>query len=167
MQMRNTFVWTGLLGALLLAAPSPALAQSAPVTYSAVLTGSGESPAVVSAAFGDFEMTVDADRARAEFVIRLWNVPPVITGTHIHLGVVGANGPVIYNLNPAAGVSGDLQWRGILDLSGNLAPQPTRGLVDVRDVLQILYAHPEMLYVNVHTTANPGGEFRGQLAFSK
>jgi hypothetical protein len=47
MLMRNKCVWTGLLGALLLAAPSPALAQGSPVTYRAILTGSGESPAVV------------------------------------------------------------------------------------------------------------------------
>jgi hypothetical protein len=165
--MRTKSVWAGLLGALLFAVPSLARAQGPMVSYGAILTGSGEPQPVVSAAFGDFNMTVDTERGRAEFVLRLWNVPPVITGTHIHLGVGGANGPVIYNLNPAAGVSGDLQWRGILDLSGNLAPQPTRGLVDVRDVLQILYAHPEMLYVNVHTTSNPGGEIRGQLAFTK
>jgi len=33
--------------------------------------------------------------------------------------------------------------------------------------LQILDAHPEMFYVNVHTTPNPGGEIRGQLALNK
>ncbi len=163
--MKTKAVWAGLLGAWLIASPSPARAQGTQVSYHAILTGAGESPAVVSAAFGEFNMTVDTEKARAEFTLRLLNVPPVITGAHIHLGVAGAAGPVIYNLSPAGGISGDLQMRGSLDLSGGLSAQPARGLVDVRDVLQILYSHPEMLYVNVHTTSNPGGEIRGQLAF--
>jgi hypothetical protein len=162
--MRGKLVWAGLFAALLLAAPAAAQGQASPVVwYGASLTGSGESPAVVSAAFGDLRLIVDTETAKAEFTLRLWNVPPGITGAHIHLGVAGANGPVIYNLNPPPGASGDLEVRGGFDLASNLSSQPTRGLVDVRDVLQILNAHPEMLYVNVHTTSNPGGEIRGQL----
>jgi len=158
--MRQVVIAAGIFAVVLIGAPSMAHAQSA--RYGAVLTGSGESPAVVTAAFGDFTMDVDITSGRADFVLRLWNVPAAVTGAHIHLGVGGANGPVIYNLNPP-GFSGDVQLRGSINLVSGLSPQPTRGLVDVRDVLQILEAHPEMLYVNVHTTPNPGGEIRGQL----
>lgn len=158
--MRNRLVWAGLVAVALTGVPSRADAQT--VKYGALLTGSGESPAVVTAAFGDFTLDVDVASGRADFVLRLWNVPAAITGAHIHLGVAGANGPVIYNFNPP-GLSGDAQLRGSINLTSGLTPQPTRGLVDVRDVLQILEWHPEMLYVNVHTTPNPGGEIRGQL----
>lgn len=165
--MKSKCVWACVLGAFLMAFPAAASAQDGTVTYVAILTGSGEPAAVVTAAFGDFTLTVDNRTNRGDFVLRLWNIPATITGAHIHLGVAAVNGPVIISLNPPGGLAGDVQLRGSIDLSAGLTAQPTRGLVDVRDLLQILAAHPEMLYANVHTTGNPGGEIRGQLTLNR
>lgn len=165
--MRSKRVWACVLGAILMAFPAAASAQDGTVMYGAILTGSGEPTAVITAAFGDFTLSLDIRTGRGDFVLRLWNVPATITGAHIHLGVATTSGPVIISLNPPGGLAGDVQFRGSIDINTGLIPQPTRGLVDVRDVLQILAAHPEMLYVNVHTTPNPGGEIRGQLVLNK
>jgi hypothetical protein len=70
---------------------------------------------------------------------------------HIHKGPAGVNGPVVVPLTPpSAGDPGAS--------SGCVAADP----VLLRDIQQ----HPSEYYVNVHTTAFPGGTARGQLAVS-
>lgn len=66
---------------------------------------------------------------------------------HIHLAPVGTNGPVVVPLAP-------------------LNPQgKSEGCVSNVDAALAanIAAHPEQYYVNVHTTALPGGDIRGQL----
>jgi hypothetical protein len=66
---------------------------------------------------------------------------------HIHLAPVGVNGPIVVPLAPlnAQGKSSGCVANVDAALAANIA------------------AHPEQYYVNVHTTANPGGDIRGQL----
>lgn len=61
---------------------------------------------------------------------------------HVHRGGVGVNGPVVFALGFAGGV-----------LSGSYTPTAA-DLADLRSGLW---------YVNIHSTAFPGGELRGQL----
>jgi len=70
-----------------------------------------------------------------------------ITASHIHLGKTGVNGPVVYDLTPF--------------VNGNKIKGVITGIVlgngDVAKFLEGEY------YVNVHTSANPAGEIRGQI----
>ena len=75
--MRSMVVWAGLVAVAVACAPSLAEAQT--VKYGALLTGSGEPQAVLTAAFGDFTLDIDVPSGRADFVLRLWNVPAAIT----------------------------------------------------------------------------------------
>jgi len=76
--------------------------------------------------------------------VQLTNLSSEITGAHLHSGAPGVNGPVIIDL-------GSLR-------NGNRI----QGLVDVTSSdLNLLSAGN--VYVNVHTSDNPGGEIRGQL----
>jgi uncharacterized protein (TIGR03437 family) len=81
-----------------------------------------------------------------------------VTATHIHDGAAGTNGPVT--------IDSALSGRPILlsDGTGNLyrmvtvAPGP--GLVTLNDLM----VNPEKHYWNIHSTANPGGVVRAQVA---
>ncbi len=73
-----------------------------------------------------------------------------ITGAHIHNGTTGTNGPVVHPFteefdgNTASGIWG-------FDDEGGLTPELLTDLLNGE------------LYLNVHTTANPAGELRGQI----
>jgi hypothetical protein len=66
------------------------------------------------------------------------------TAAHIHIGGIGANGPVSYNLFTTTPVTA------------------TRGVINFDPALIRLLENGG-LYVNVHTPAFPGGEIRGQI----
>jgi hypothetical protein len=67
-----------------------------------------------------------------------------VTAAHVHAGVVGVNGPVVFPLNGSNGIY------------GGVSPRLTAA--------QVAAATADGFYVNVHTAAFPGGEIRGQLA---
>jgi CHRD domain-containing protein len=127
-----------LLAGLLAGCASTLSASKAMVT----LSGSNEVPAVVTQATGDAWFTVDRD----------WTVNGKVTtngiaatAAHIHEAKQGANGPVIVPLARSA----DNEWS---------VPPNTR-LTEA----QFKSYRAGSLYVNVHSTAFPGGEIRGQL----
>jgi hypothetical protein len=74
---------------------------------------------------------------------------------HIHKAPAGVNGPIHWDFleagNPVASISGQ--------------PSTLRGVGRARAaaVLADLLANPDQYYVNVHSTAFPGGAVRGQL----
>jgi len=77
------------------------------------------------------------------------------TRAHIHKAAAGVNGPIHWDFleagNPVASVGGQ--------------PSQLRGVARARTAAQLadLLANPSSYYVNVHSTAFPGGAVRGQL----
>jgi hypothetical protein len=70
-----------------------------------------------------------------------------VTMAHIHLGSVDESGPVVVTLD-----------------SGTLSPSnPVSGTAPLTSADRIVNLLTNFYYVNVHTTANPGGEIRGQI----
>src|SRR5438094_597516 len=67
------------------------------------------------------------------------------TGLHIHRGAPGVNGPIIYDLGALAGLTSPVR--------GTTAFNPT-------DLANLQTGN---LYINAHSTVNPGGEIRGQI----
>ena len=135
---RRTALAALLLAGLVAGCASTISASKAMVT----LSGSNEVPAVVTAASGDAWFTVDRD----------WTVNGKVTtsgiaatAAHIHEAKQGQNGPVIVPLARTA----DNEWS---------VPPNTR-LTEA----QFKSYRAGSLYVNVHSTAFPGGELRGQL----
>lgn len=122
---------------------------SAGTTFTAVLTGSQENPAVATDAKGTGFFTL----TRAGLVFSITFEGLDMTAAHFHAGPIGVNGGVVRNL-------GD-------DFSGNTA----KGIWTSADaqpltdelIKELLLGN---LYVNVHTAANPGGEIRGQVNLS-
>jgi len=131
--------WAALAVAALLAACAATVTTSKAMV---TLSGSNEVPPVTTPATGEAWFTVDPD----------WTIQGRVnttgiagTAAHIHEGRQGANGPVIVPLVR----TGDNQW--------SVAPgtRLTEG--------QLKTYREGGLYVNVHSSAYPGGEIRGQL----
>ena len=72
-----------------------------------------------------------------------------ITGAHIHIGAAGVAGGVVVDLDPFGA-----------DVTGNKA---SHCVTTTPEIAAQIMANPANYYVNVHTTAYPGGAIRGQL----
>jgi hypothetical protein len=136
-----------------LSAATPAVAAEA--RFSATLSGADEVPAVMTAGSGEAEFESDGTSVTFELEWEELNAPAV--AGHIHCGVRGANGPVGVNLLPGPG---DAEGKVTASFT---APNPGNacGWTDLADVLDAMAAGGA--YVNVHSTAHPGGEIRGQV----
>ncbi len=115
------------------------------IRFSANLTGDQENPAVTTAATGTGTFTLtDAGLA---YNITFEGI--TITASHFHLGATGVNGGVVRAID----------FAGANTVSGIWTSSDTEPLTDalIADVVA------GNIYVNLHTSANPGGEIRGQL----
>jgi hypothetical protein len=128
--------------------------------FTAYLTPEAETMDVVSTADGDAIFFINAN-GQMEFEIIVIDIQNV-TAAHIHLGMPGADGPVVATLfmgefSTGANDTGALA-SGTLsagDLQGDLAGASLEALISELEAGNA--------YVNVHTTANPAGEIRGQI----
>jgi hypothetical protein len=140
-------------------------AVEAPQTFSTQMTGDQEVHDVVTTATGDASFVVSADGASISYEVNVAGLVDV-TMAHIHLGVVGEDGPVVAWLYPdgpppvlIAGETTGVLATGTItadDLVGEFEGEALSTLIDA------------MLaggtFVNVHTDAYPAGEIRGQIA---
>ena len=110
-------------------------------TFSALLSGDQEVPANASKASGYGTVVLDPAAKTISGVLVTNNV--VGTGAHIHNGITGVGGPVIFPLS-----GGPTVW--------------TLASTTVTDA-QIADLNAGAYYFNVHSAAASGGEIRGQL----
>jgi hypothetical protein len=120
-------------------------------TLGAVLTGAQEVPPNTNPGFGNATVTFDSARQNVIVAITVANLGAPINNFHIHEAPAGTNGPVVVNL---IGLGGTFT-NGVM--TGTFAIAPA--------VADRLLANPSNFYVNVHTTALPGGAVRGQLGY--
>jgi hypothetical protein len=118
------------------------------------LNSAQEVPVNATTGTGTGVFVLTPDRTQMDYVIAYQGLSGVLSaGGHVHVGVQGVSGGVVRAIaksgDPAANVVRD-SWK-VTDSSQPL----TSALVDS--------AVAGKLYVNFHTTANPGGEIRGQL----
>jgi hypothetical protein len=120
----------------------------------ASMTGANEVPPNASTAQGS--ASFDLAGGTVTYSIQLQGITDVIAA-HIHLGAAGGNGPVVVNLftGPTTG-----------PVDGILV-QSTFSAADVDSSTSFESLIEQMrnrgAYVNVHTTAFPDGEVRGQI----
>lgn len=117
-------------------------------------------PAVTSAARGSVALLV-SDNA-IEYQLNIDPLPvSTVTSAHIHVGAAGSNGPIIFSLYSSGfGVPFTGLINGALT-AFNLQPQPASGISSFTDAIHAILSGDA--YVNVHTTAYPAGEIRGQI----
>jgi aldose sugar dehydrogenase len=130
--------------------------------FAAVLTGAEEVPPVTTTASGVAHFILNGD-GTVSFKLAATGPITNATAAHIHLGAYAQNGPVAVTLFSAATpqnfVAGDVIASGtITDAEVTARPAFAGTVADlVRRIRQ------QRTYVNLHTTANPPGEIRGQI----
>jgi len=140
---------------------SAAQAQAQTITFNAQLSGGNEPVVVVTGSVGTAVVTWNTATKAGTYRVDVYNMPVGTTASHIHAGAVGAGGPVIINFTvPAGGISNDYALSGTFGCSDVTVRAP-QGINSCEDFEQALLLNNT--YVNVHSTANPGGEIRGQL----
>ena len=114
---------------------------------------------VTSAARGSATLRVNDSSIELTFKPNPLPATP-ITAAHLHVGAPGSNGPVIFTLfNSAAGIPFANPTRRTLDTI-TLQRRPEVGISTIEDVMNAILSGN--VYLNVHTTAFPEGELRGQ-----
>ncbi|MFY9310590.1 MAG: CHRD domain-containing protein [Bacteroidia bacterium] len=122
--------------------------------YTMKLSGDQQVPAISVPAWGTGVVSVDRDGTNLHYMVVANGLSGVLTGAHFHSGAAGANGGVALDLSSvftSAGgnASGFGYWK-------STDATPYTDLVDSM-------VWNEMIYLNLHTTANAGGEIRGQV----
>ncbi len=115
------------------------------VELEAELSSENEVPPSGTGASGEAEIVLDPARGRVCAEIEAEDLAGDVVAGHIHVGEAGVNGGVVVNLGVD---SADFE-----------------GCVDGVDaaLLRAIADDPAGYYVNIHTTAVPSGEIRGQL----
>jgi hypothetical protein len=139
---------------------APAAAET--FTLNATLTGAGETPApgLNTAALGSAVVVVDMVARTVTYTVTVFNLPSGVIASHIHVGAVGTQGPVVVNFAPPVPASNDFSFSGTVKDS-EFVLRPDVGIRSPDDMFQAILGNNS--YVNVHSQVNPGGEIRGQL----
>ena len=139
-----------------------------------LLEGLQETPAVITGATGSFLLDIGKNDTSFDFELSYEGIEGgSVTQAHIHVGQANvAGGIVIFlctNLTPPAGVpvpprcptpSGTVTGTRT---AADVLAQTTQG-VSAGELSAVLTAIREgVAYANVHTTASPAGEIRGQI----
>jgi hypothetical protein len=124
-------------------------------TYVAALTGGREVPSVVTPASGSATFTLTG--STVAYTISASGFTTALTVGHVCIGGSGVVGPVIVSFTIAS------QTGAVATGSIDLSTPITFGNITISgDSLRTLFETGQA-YVNLHTTAFPGGEIRGQI----
>jgi hypothetical protein len=135
-------------------------ANAQTVRFTANLSGASETPVVVTGSFGTADITYDMASQTLSWIIDVFNMPTGTTNAHFHVGGPGAAGPTVVNIAFPAQISNDFRLTGSAT-AANLLQRADQGIRSWQDLEQSLFGG--QLYVNIHSTTNPGGEIRGQV----
>lgn len=140
--------------AALAAAASAQLAAQGGYRFEIQLTDEEEvSPAGLAGGDGTAILTINPGQKRVCYQMTLNSVVTSdgVIGAHIHSAIAGVAGPIVVPLFSGSG--------GTLNAC-------TTSTLSSRQLAQII-ANPHLYYVNVHSTSEPAGAVRGQLARRK
>lgn len=128
-----------------------AFVTGGPVTYAAELRGSNENPPVTTGAFGSAFVTFDPINNTVTWEVNTTGIAnPSLA--HIHRGAAGVNGPIVVDFATSAAQIPGGRTSGTRSVA-NLSQTDRENLLNA----------PGGFYVNVHSSAHPTGELRGQL----
>jgi len=130
--------------------------QVGPTGLAATLDGAQAVPTVVTPAAGSFTLTLSSDQTSMTVNLNLANIGGA-TAAHIHVGTVGADGPIIF------AIPGNFsQMPLILTLTeADFSPQPGAGVSTFADAVDMILSGNA--FADVHTSSQSSGEIRGQI----
>jgi len=157
MKMKQLFTATVLAVGLVL----PMVSDAATQVYTFNLDATQEVPSNASQAAGSAQITVDDSLDTISFVLTAFTLQGTFSNAHIHgPALPGSNAPVVFGLLSNADASGPVTV-GSFSIPNSYALVGSNKASAFADAIN---AAPWLYYVNLHTSAFPGGEIRGQLA---
>jgi hypothetical protein len=156
--MRRVLSLTGAVALVFMVGVASAEAQTR--SFTALLSGANEVPGVVNGAGGVATITLNTATQAVTYRVDVYNMPSGTTQAHFHAGGPGVAGPVVVNFTVQANISNDFSISGTAT-AADLVPRQAQGVGSWDDFVQALVLG--QIYVNVHSTVNPGGEIRGQV----
>ena len=121
-------------------------APATTVTFLATLNGASETPPNASTATGSATFTYTIATKMLSGTVTFNGITTPTTVAHIHKGAVGVAGNPVFTLEAAGPFTSPINYTS-----------PALTDAEYADLLANLY------YVNIHSTAFPNGEIRGQL----
>jgi len=146
--------------ALIVLLMSAVQARAEVINFTATLSGGNETPGVTTGAAGTATVPYDTATGVVTYRIDVFNMPTGITAAHFHVGAPGVAGPTVVNFTVLTNISNDFAITGTATAS-SLNQRAAQGINSWDDFVQALILNN--IYINVHSTANPGGEIRGQV----
>ena len=136
------------------------------------LTGYQEVPAVSTTGSGQFTAQIAKDDSSIDYVLSYAETESPVTQSHIHFGQTSVNGGIMVFLCSNLGngpadtqpcPSAPATITGTLEASDMVNAAAAQGIAagEFGELLRALRSGNT--YVNVHTTARPGGEIRSQI----
>lgn len=141
MKTRHLLIWLACFWSLGLSAAH----LSSTIQVTARCNGGNQVPAVMTQGQGLAVITLNKKMAAGELFFQATGLSGPITGIHIHAGLEGENGPVLFNLTPF--LDGDM----------------VRAKIEFDSFFTVNSLLDGEYYLNVHTAMQPDGEIRGQL----
>ena len=130
------------------------------MNFTAALSGGNENPGVVTGSVGTATVSVNLATQVVTYRVEVYNMPVGVTAGHFHVGAHGVNGPTVINFTVVANTSNDFAISGTASAT-DLTARAAQGINSWEDFIQALLLNN--IYANIHSTANPGGEIRGQV----
>ncbi len=118
------------------------------------LSGANEVPVNASVATGSMSLVYNSTTGKFDVNLLVQGIALAnVVGAHIHVGTVGVNGGIIFDLLASSAFFQD---------GGGIHYSATGLTFPVANINDLLTGNT---YINIHTVANPGGEIRAQLNF--
>jgi hypothetical protein len=125
--------------------------------YSATMSGANEVPSVAGNATGTATFALVGKTITYQVTVN--GLSGNAVASHIHIGDATTNGGIVYPFTAAAVQSGQVA-SGTIDLT---QPFPLGSGLSISGDSVLTLLNNGLLYTNVHTAANAGGEIRGQI----
>ena len=129
--------------------------------FNAPINGENSVPAKDTKAVGEVIVNISKDETTVHYKVMVANIENVVA-SHFHMAPPGSNGGIVVPLfaNPNPQPSGPMN--GIMAEGDITASDVVGALVgDLDGFIEAIRSGN--IYINIHTTANPGGEIRGNL----
>ncbi len=126
--------------------------------FTATLSGAQQVPAVATPGTGTATIVYSPDQSTITVNISSTGLEAAITAQHVHVGAAGTNGPVAQDANGS-----NIQFGTANPATGAFTVDNSTAHNPGGFVSQLLAGNT---YANVHTSAFPGGEIRGQFALA-
>ena len=173
MKSRVLVLAIGLSSALMLSVPA---AHAATMTFATTLSAANEVPPNASPGTGSVTLVLDPAAQTLQLNVTFSGLTGPATAAHIHCCLLSGGGPnlMVATTVPAfqgfpinMGTSGTYT-SPVFDLTQSLIYNPAfitaEGNIQNAEAAFIAAIVNGLSYLNIHTSLNPGGEIRGQLA---